>query len=353
MQSLELRTRPLGTTGMDISTVGFGAWAISGNGWSYGWGPQDDAESIAAVRHAVASGVNWIDTAAVYGLGHSEEIVGAAIADIPEPDRPLVFTKVGLVWDEADPSAPPRKVMRPDSVRREVEASLRRLGVDRIDLYQVHWPGDGALIGYGGHDAGEVDGHDLATPLEEYWQVMADLRAEGKVRAIGLSNHDVGQLATAERIAHVDAIQPHFSALDRAAAPELAWSAAHGTGVIAYSPMESGLLTGTWSAARVAALPEDDWRKGSSGFTTDLARNLALVDALRPVADRHDVPLAAVAVAWVLGWPGVTGAIVGARRPEQVDGWLPAAALELDEADHDEIAQAIARTGAGQGPARR
>ena len=347
----QLSARPLGRTGMDISTVGFGAWAISGAGWRYAWGPQDDDESIAAIRRAVEAGVNWIDTAAVYGLGHSEEIVGRALADIPEADRPLVFTKAGLVWDEADPLASPRKIMRPDSVRREVEASLRRLGVDRIDLYQVHWPGDGAPIEYTG-DAQPGEATDQATPIEDYWQVMADLRAEGKVRAIGLSNHDVDQLRRAQQVAHVDAIQPHFSAIDRQAAPEIAWSADNGTGVIAYSPMESGLLTGTWSPERVAALPDDDWRKTSPTFTTELGRNTALADALRPIADRHDVPPAAVAVAWTLAWPGITGAIVGARRPEQIDGWLPGADLALTPADLDEIGQAITRTAAGAGPTR-
>lgn len=351
LATMKLRARPLGRTGMNISTVGFGAWAIGGQGWRYSWGAQDDSESIASIHRAVEAGVNWIDTAAVYGLGHSEEVVGAAVSDFPEADRPLIFTKAGLAWDDADPLAPPRKVMQPASVRHEIDGSLRRLGVERIDLYQVHWPGDGRPIEYTGESTGPEGPDVLATSIEEYWQVMADLRAEGKVRAIGLSNHDVDQLARAEKVAHVDVIQPHLSAIDRHATPEIAWSIDNGTGVIVYSPMESGLLTGGWSSGRVAALPEDDWRKGSPAFTTDLAQNLELVDALRPIAARHDVSVAAVAVAWTLAWPGVTGAIVGARHPDQVDGWVTAADLDLSSADLAEITTAIARSAAGRGPA--
>jgi aryl-alcohol dehydrogenase-like predicted oxidoreductase len=319
---------------MEITRVGFGAWAIGGGDWTFGWGSQDDMDSVAAIRHALARGVNWIDTAAVYGLGHSEEIVAQALLDIPEADHLNVFTKCGLVWDPNDRSAAPRRVMAPDSVRRELDASLRRLNMDRIDLYQVHWPAE--------------DG----TPLEDYWGVMAELKQEGRVRAIGLSNHNVDQLETAEKIAHVDSLQPPFSLIDRAAAQEIAWCHEHGTGVIVYSPMQSGLLTGAFSAERVASLPEDDWRKSAPAFTTDLDRNLALASALEPIAQRHGVGVAAVAVAWTLAWPGVTGAIVGARRPSQVDGWLPAATLRLTEEDLDELAAVIERTGAGTGPTR-
>jgi aryl-alcohol dehydrogenase-like predicted oxidoreductase len=317
---------------MELTRVGFGAWAIGGGGWAAAWGPQDDDESVAAIRHAVASGVNWIDTAAVYGLGHSEEVVGRALAAIPDSERPYVFTKCGLVWDDADRTARPRRVMDPAIVRRDVETSLRRLGVERIDLYQVHWPAE--------------DG----TPLEEYWQVMVDLRAEGKVRAVGLSNHDVDQLQAAEKIGHVDSLQPPFSAIKRAAARELAWCHENGTGAIVYSPMQSGLLTGAFTAERVAALPADDWRRSGPEFTTNLERNLALTAALEPVAQRHGVSLGAVAVAWTLAWPGVTGAIVGARRPEQIDGWIAANDLVLTADDLAEIAQAITRTAAGEGP---
>ncbi|GAA4627206.1 aldo/keto reductase [Actinoallomurus vinaceus] len=329
---MALPTRPLGTTGMDISRVGFGAWAIGGSGWRFAWGPQDDAESVAAIRYAVEQGVNWIDTAAIYGLGHSEEVVGRALKEIPEGDRPYVFTKCGNVWDPADPSAQARRVGAADSIRREVDDSLRRLGVERIDLYQVHWPAQ--------------DG----TPLEEYWQTMLALKAEGKVRAVGLSNHDVGQLETAEKLGHVDSLQPPFSAIHRSAAAEIEWCAAHGTGVIVYSPMQSGLLTGAFSRERVAGLPDDDWRKRHPDFTTNLDANLALAGALAAVAERRGVPVAAVAVAWTLAWRGVTGAIVGARRPDQIDGWLPASSLELTAEELDEIAAAIESTGAGEGP---
>lgn len=332
---MTLPTRPLGTTGMDITRVGFGAWAIGGGGWAFAWGDQDDTASVAAIRHAVEQGVNWIDTAAVYGLGHSEEVVARALAGIPEADRPYVFTKCGLVWDPADLTRQPQAVGDPASIRREVEASLRRLRVERIDLYQMHWPAD--------------DG----TPLEEYWQALLDLRAEGKIRAAGLSNHDVDQLEVADKLGHVDSLQPPFSAIHRSAAAEIAWCADHDTGVIVYSPMQSGLLTGAFTKERAAALPNGDWRSGSPDFHGEqLERNLALADALRPVAERHQVGVAAVAVAWTLAWRGVTSAIVGARSPEQVDGWLAAAALDLTAGDLDEIAAAIGRTGAGEGPAR-
>ncbi|MDR8413494.1 aldo/keto reductase [Nonomuraea sp. 3-1Str] len=350
MTTTHLPTSPLGRTGMDISRVGFGSWAVAGSGWRFGWGATDDAQSVAAIRHALSSGVNWIDTAAVYGLGHSEELVGKAVADLPESERPYIFTKAGLVWDPDDPQAAPRRIMRPDSVRREVEDSLRRLGVERIDLYQVHWPDTGESLEYAGDGSGAVSPN--ATPLEEYWQVMADLKAEGKVRAIGLSNHSPEQLAAAERIAHVDVIQPPFSAINRSAAAEIAWAHAHGTGVIVYSPLQSGLLTGAFTAERAAALPADDWRSAHHDFTTGLAANLRLAAALRPVAERHSATVAEVAIAWTLAWPGITGAIVGARRADQVDGWVGAASVTLTPADLDEIAAAITATGAGSGPAR-
>jgi aryl-alcohol dehydrogenase-like predicted oxidoreductase len=319
---------------MDISRVGFGAWAIGGGGWQFGWGEQDDAESIAAMRYAVEQGVNWIDTAPVYGLGRSEEIVGEALRGFAEADRPYVFTKCGLVFDRADPAAGPRNVLAPASIRREVEDSLRRLGVERIDLYQVHWPPD--------------DG----TPLEVYWSTMQELKRAGKVRAVGLSNHDVGELARAEAVGHLDSLQPPFSLIHREAAGDLLpWCHRNDTGVIVYSPMQAGLLTGAMTAERIAALPADDWRSRDPDFTGEaLRRNRELAEALRPVADRHSVPMAAVAVAWTLSWPGVTAAIVGARRPEQVRGWLPAAELDLAEDDLDELAEAVRRTGAGAGP---
>src|SRR6202035_4184564 len=208
---------PFGLTDMTITRAGFGAWAIGGGGWAFAWGDQEDDDSVAAIRHAVESGINWVDTAAVYGLGHSEEVVARALRDFPEADRPYVFTKGGLIWDESDRHKPASRVGNPASLRREVEASLRRLGVDRIDLYQLHWPAE--------------DG----TPLEEYWQTFADLKREGQVRAIGLSNHDIYRLEAAEGTASVDAIQPQFSLIHRDAADDvLLWAREHEAGVIVY-----------------------------------------------------------------------------------------------------------------------
>jgi aryl-alcohol dehydrogenase-like predicted oxidoreductase len=325
----------LGRTDMLLTRVGFGAWAIGGGGWAFAWGNQDDTESVAAIRHAVESGVNWIDTAAVYGLGHSEEVVAAALAGLPEADRPYVFTKGGLVWDPADRTVAPRRVGNPASLRAEVEASLRRLNVERIDLYQMHWPAE--------------DG----TPVEEYWQAFLDLKREGKVRAVGLSNHSTSQLEAAMSVGPVDAIQPRFSLIHRdAAADVLPWADKYGAGAIVYSPMASGLLTGAFTAERAAHLEPGDWRAGHPDFTgRALSANLALARALRPVAERHGVTPGAVAIAWTLAFPAVTGAIVGARSPGQVDGWLPAATLELTKDDLVHIAAAVHVTGAGTGPA--
>jgi aryl-alcohol dehydrogenase-like predicted oxidoreductase len=331
----DLPKRKLGRTDMNITPVGFGAWAIGGPDWAVGWGAQDDKKSIAAIRHAVDRGINWIDTAAIYGLGHSEEMVSAALKEIPKARRPFVFTKCGLRWDENDRSAFPRQVGASDSIRHELEASLRRLGVERIDLYQMHWPAK--------------DG----TPIEEYLRTLLDLKAEGKVRAVGLSNHNVAQLEKAERIGHVDTLQPPFSAIRREfAAAELPWCHAHETGVIVYSPMQAGLLTGAFSEERANKLPKDDWRSRDAEFTGDkLKANLKLAAIMRQVAERHDTTAAAVAVAWVLAWPGVTGAIVGARAPEQIDGWIDAATLTLPYSDMEEIAATIVGTRAGAGPA--
>lgn len=329
-----LPTRRLGLTDMHITRVGFGAWAIGGPDWAVGWGSQDDSDSIAAIRHAVERGINWIDTAAIYGLGHSEEVVRRALAALPSDRRPYVFTKCGLVWDENNRKAPPRQVGAPASLRREVEASLQRLGVERIDLYQMHWPAE--------------DG----TPLEAYWQTLLDLKKEGKVRAVGLSNHNVQQLEAAEALGHVDTLQPPFSPIRRTVgAGELPWCHQHQTGVIVYSPMQSGLLTGTFTVERAKALPKDDWRSRNAEFTGDkLMANLKLADALRPIAEHHQVSVAAVAVAWTLAWPAVTGAIVGARSPAQVDGWLAAATFELSHEEMLVIADAIQSSGAGTGP---
>lgn len=330
-----LPTRRLGRTDMQITRVGFGAWALGGADWAVGWGAQDDRDSIAAIRHAIARGVNWIDTAAVYGLGHSEEVVRQALAAIPLSERPYVFTKCGLVWDEKNRKALPRQVGAPASIRRELEASLKRLGVERIDLYQMHWPAE--------------DG----TKLADYWGTLLELKREGKVRAVGLSNHNVVQIEEAERLGHVDTLQPPFSLIRRGvAAAELPWCAKNETGVIVYSPMQSGLLTGRFTIARARSLPKDDWRSRDAEFRGEkLVRNLKLADALKPIADRRHATVAAVAVAWTLAWPGVTGAIVGARGSLQVDGWIGAAALELTPEDMAEIEAAIEATGAGTGPA--
>jgi aryl-alcohol dehydrogenase-like predicted oxidoreductase len=320
---------------MNITRVGFGSWAVGGGGWVFGWGPQDDAASLATMRHALESGVNWIDTAAVYGLGHSEEVVGQLLRDLPRADRPYVFTKCGLVWNEHTRMASPHRILKPESIRRECEASLRRLGVDRIDLYQFHWP--------------DANG----TRLEDSWAEMGRLIDEGKVRAGGVSNFDVRLLDRCEAMRHVDSLQPPLSLINRAAGErEIPWCAGHDTGVICYSPMQSGLLTESFTAKRVAALAQDDWRRRSPDFQPpNLGRNLALRDALRPIAKRHGTSVSAVAIAWTLAWPGVTGAIVGARTPAQVDGWIGAASLELTGQDLDEIASSIRRTKAGAGPA--
>lgn len=332
----QLPTLRLGRDGPEITRVGFGAWAIGGGGWAFGWGPQDDAAAIAAMKHAVERGINWIDTAAVYGLGHSEELVGRLLRELPASERPYVFTKCGMVWDARNPMEPARRILDPASIRRECEASLRRLGVDTIDLYQFHRP------------------DETGVPVEDSWGEMVRLVEEGKVRWAGVSNFDVQLLERCEAIRHVDSIQPPFSLIRRGAATaEIAWAAEHGTGVIVYSPMQSGLLTDRWSVDRIQQLAPDDWRRRAPEFQSPrLERNLALRDALRPIAERHGTTTAAVAVAWTLAWPGVTGAIVGARSPEQVDGWINAAILELTPEDLTEIAAAIERTGAGEGPVR-
>jgi aryl-alcohol dehydrogenase-like predicted oxidoreductase len=332
---MSLLKRSLGESGAQITVTGFGAWALGGGGWAYGWGPQDDNESILTMRHALEQGVNWIDTAAVYGLGHSEEVVGRLLRELPASERPLVFTKCGLIWDDRNPHAEPRRVLKPESIRKECDASLRRLGIESIDLYQFHWP------------------DETGTPVEDSWGEMVKLLEEGKVRMAGVSNFDVSLLERCEAIMHVDSLQPPFSLIHRdAGAREIAWCAEHGTGVICYSPMQSGLLTDSFTAEKVAKMAEDDWRRRSPEFQEpNLSRNLALRDSLRPIAQRHNTTVSAVAVAWVNAWPGVTAAIVGARSPQQVDGWVGAASLELAAADLEEIANAIKRTGAGTGPA--
>jgi aryl-alcohol dehydrogenase-like predicted oxidoreductase len=330
-----LPTGKLGKDGPEITRIGFGAWAIGGGGWSFGWGPQEDSASIAAMRRSWERGLNWIDTAAVYGLGHSEELVGRLLRELPTGDRPYVFTKCGLAWDEKNPMGEIRRDLRPEAIRRECEASLRRLGVERIDLYQFHWP------------------DQAGTPVEDSWGELGRLVEEGKVRWGGVSNFDVDLLSRCEKVRHVDSHQPPFSMVSReAAAAEIPWCAGKGTGVIVYSPMASGLLTEKWTVDRVDRLAPDDWRRRSPEFRSpNVVRNLSLRDALRPIADRRGTTVAAVAVAWTLACTGVTGAIVGARSPEQVDGWIGAADLTLSGEDLEEIADAIGRTGAGSGPA--
>ena len=328
-----LPTASFGTTGMSVTHVGFGAWAVGGTGWSGGWGPQDDDTSVAAIRRAVEAGINWIDTAWVYGYGHSEEVVARALSGFSAADRPYVFTKCGPV-EPTDRMTEPLATGDVAVLREQVVASLRRLGTDSVDLMQMHWPA-------------EDD-----TALEVYWQALLDMKREGLFRAVGLSNFDVDQLEVAEALGHVDSLQPPFSLIDRrAAADVIPWCAEHETAVICYSPMQSGLLTGAFTRERVEALPDDDWRSSDDDFTVRLDANLALVDQLRPIAERHGASLAEVAVAWTLAWPGVTGAIVGARRPDQIDGWIGAGSLALTPDDLAEIAEAVTTTGAGEGPA--
>lgn len=334
MAAPEIATTRLGSTDLEITRVGLGAWAIGGSGWQGGWGPQDDDESIAAIHAAVDRGVNWVDTAAAYGLGHAEEVVGRAVAQLPAGDRPLVFTKCGLVWEPGGYTV--SNVLAPESVRRECDDSLRRLGVERIDLFQVHWPA--------------TDG----TPLEDSWATMGELVDEGKARYIGVSNFDVDLLERCEAVRHVDTFQPELNLLVRqAGATTLPWCADHGNGVIVYSPMRSGLLTGRFTAERAATLPDDDWRAGHDDFRPPgLERNLAVVSKLQALADEIGCPLPALAVAWTLAWPAVAGAIVGARRPDQLEGWIGAAGLELDGDLLDRLAAILEETGAGEGPTR-
>ena len=324
-----MQLRKLGREGPEISVVGVGAWAIGGP-WKFGWGSQDDQESIAALHHAFDSGITWVDTAAAYGLGHSEEVVGQVLRETTR--SVLVFTKCGLNWYGRDDGVP-QKDLRPSSIRFELEQSLKRLGVDAVDLYQFHWPDDAT-----------------GTAVEDSWGTMAELADEGKARFIGVSNFDVELLERCERIRHVDSLQPPISLIDRTARRELLpWCEANGTGVLAYSPMQSGLLSGSFDRDRLASMDEGDWRKGDPDFNEPaLTANLELAARLEPIAERHGVPVAAVAVAWVTAQPGVTAAIVGARRPSQLNGWLPAGDLVLSGEDLDEIDRAIGETGAGR-----
>lgn len=310
-----MKTVTFGRTGLEITRVGFGAWAIGGGGWDWGWGAQDDDDSVAAIHRALELGVNWIDTAAQYGFGHSEEVVARALEGV-EP-RPLVFTKGG------QPEGPNRstvQTLKRDSLRREVEGSLQRLGVAALDLYQIHWP---------------IPDEEI----EEGWSTFAELKEEGLVRHIGVSNFSVAQLERAEAIAPVETLQPPYSLLDRDVEDDvLPWCREHGLGVIVYSPMASGMLTGKMTRERIESLPDDDWRSKSDTFREpQLSRNLELVERLKRVGERHGVAPGAVAVAWTLHNPAVHGAITGFRRPDQVDPIVAAADLELDERDVAEL----------------
>lgn len=308
------KTRKLGRSGPDITTVGFGAWAAGGP-WKVGWGPQSDVDSIAAIRRSLDLGMNWIDTAAIYGLGHSEVVVGQALQGLNRAEA-LVFTKCGRVPDE---TGTPHSDLTPQSIRREMEASLERLGVDYVDLYQIHWPDK-----------------DTGTPIEESWSAMAALQDEGKTRFLGVSNFDVPLLEACEAIRHVDSLQPPYSLLRRdIEADVLPWCASNGVGVICYSPMQSGLLSGSFDMVRVA---EDDWRRRSPYFQEpQLTRNLAFVERLRPIAARYGKTVGQLAIAWTLSHPAMTAAIVGARRPEQVDENAGAMNWHLTDADKAEI----------------
>lgn len=319
-----MERRRLGRTDLDITPIGLGAWAIGGP-WLFGWGPQDDRASIETIHAAADRGINWIDTAPAYGLGHSEEVVGRALRELPPADRPLVFTKCSLVWNEQ------REVthsLRPDSIRREVDASLRRLGVERLDLYQVHWP----------NWPSSPDGHDPG-PLEPAWETLDALEREGKVRHIGASNFTVPELERVEAISPVASLQPPYSLLRRdAEANVLPWCRAHNVGVIVYSPMQSGLLSGAMTRERFDSLATDDWRRRSPYFQEPaFTRNLTIVEQLKTIGEEHGRTAGEVAIAWTLANPAVTAAIVGARRADQLDGIVGAGTFRLSDDERHTI----------------
>src|ERR1700676_3800257 len=313
-----MQTRKLRNSDLNITPVGFGAWAIGGAGCDFGWGPQQDADSIAAIHRSLELGVTWIDTAAVYGLGHSEEVVARALKSWSGP-RPYVFTKCALRWD-ADGQV--QKVLSADSIRREAEDSLRRLSVDVIDLYQIHCPPD-----------------PDSPALEEGWSTLAALQREGKVRWIGVSNFNVQQLKRARAIAPVTSLQPPYSLVHREIEDEiLPYCQRKDIGVIVYSPMASALLTGAMTRERAAGLPKDDWRRGHPDFTEpNLSFNLALVALLRTIAKRHNSSVGEVAIAWTLHHSAVTGAIVGARNAQQAEGVMRAGDLRLSDEEVNQI----------------
>lgn len=314
---MSIKTKQLGQTGLDITVLGFGAWAIGGQ-WDYGWGKQDDDDSIATMRSALEKGINWIDTAPAYGLGHSEEVIGHMLKDLPASEKPLIFTKCGLPWKEGAWAT--YNDLSPASIRREIELSLRRLGVDTIDLYQIHWP---------------VSDKDI----EAAWQTLAELKEAGKVRHIGVSNFTVSQLNRAASIAPVETLQPNYSLIARDIEMDiLPWCAMHNTGVICYSPMGSGMLSGKMTRKRIASMPDDDWRKAKSNILKEpqLSRNLALVEVLNEIANQYDRSAGEIAIAWVLSNSEITAAITGMRHPEQTV-IIAAADVVLDKNDLDKI----------------
>jgi len=304
-----LETRKLGNSDLELTLIGFGAWAIGGGNWEYGWGPQDDRKSVEAILRALEGGVNWIDTAAVYGLGHSEEIVADALA--ATSNKPYIFTKCSMCWDA---NRQIYRSLKKDSLREELESSLRRLKLDAIDLYQIHWP-------------------DPAVDIEEGWEALARFKEEGKVRYIGVSNFNVEQMKRAQKIAPITSLQPPYSLVRPAVEKEiLPFCKENNIGVINYAPMASGLLTGKMTAERIAGMPEDDWRRSAPQFNEpQLTRNLKLVELLREIGNAHNVQPGVVAIAWTLRNPAITAAIVGARSALQVEGILPAATFRLSD----------------------
>jgi len=310
-----MQTRKLGNSDMQITPIGIGAWAMGGGGWTFAWGPQDDDDSVAAIHAALDRGINWIDTAAVYGLGHSEEVVARALKH--RSPKPYVFTKCERVWNERREIG---RSLKADSIRRELEASLRRLQVDTIDLYQIHWP--------------EPDDQ-----IEEGWSTMAQLQREGKVRWIGVSNFKAEHLRRVQAIAPVTSLQPPYSMLAREIEDEvLPYTEQHGIGVLVYSPMKSGLLSGGMTRERIAAMPQDDWRRRNPHFQEPLlTRNLELAELLRGIGRRHGRTPGEVAIAWALRHPAVTAAIVGMRSAKQVEGVIGAAEFRLSPEEIQEI----------------
>jgi aryl-alcohol dehydrogenase-like predicted oxidoreductase len=310
-----MQTRQLGKTDLFITPLGFGSWAVGGGGWQFGWGAQDDRESIAAINRALDLGINWIDTAAVYGLGHSEKVVSRAIKGRAE--RPYIFTKCSMVWDQEGRIS---HSLKRASIRREVEDSLRRLQIDAIDLYQIHWP-------------------DPDTDIEEGWSTLSDLKREGKVRYIGVSNFNVNQLQRAMYLDRVDTLQPPYSLIRPEVEDDiLPFCESNGIGVIVYSPMMSGLLTGKMTRERINNLPQDDWRKHNPEFQEPrLYRNLWLAELLKNIGRHHGLSAAEMAIAWTLRLSAVTGAIVGGRNPQQVEGIMGAADFRLSEDEIDGI----------------